>query len=187
MATWSLRERPVCQALAGVADEGRQACFDVEMHVFEFELPFKGAGGDFLADLSHAAANVGKVLFGDHANLGEHGRMSQRAVDVGHGHALVKVDAGRIAKHKSVHGLRESARPGLLLSMQRIVGVVVFLRHYLSLFPIKRGESLLRLIVPFSLMPHTAAQRRQSIRQRRSIDRASPLARFRFFCGSPAC
>jgi len=157
------------------------------MHVFEFELPFKGAGGDFLADLSHAAANVGKVLLGDHANLGEHGRMSQRTVDVGHGHALVKVDAGRIAKHKSVHGFRETARPSLLLGMQRIVGVVVFLRHYLSLFPIKRGESLLRLIVPFSLMPHTAPQRLQSLRQRRLGDHLHASRGLFCFCDAFAC
>ena len=108
------------------------------MHVFELKLPFEGAGGDFLTDLSHAATDVGEVLFGDHANLGEHGRMSQRAVDVGHGHALVKVNAGRIAKHKSVHGFREAAGPGLLLGMHRIIGVVVFLRHCLSLFSDKK-------------------------------------------------
>ena len=126
------------QTLAGVADESRQTSLNIEMHVFELKLPFEGAGGDFLTDLSHAATDVGEVLFGDHANLGEHGRMSQRAVDVSHGHALVKVDAGRIAKHKSVHGFREAAGPGLLLGMQRIVGVVVFLRHCLSLFSYKK-------------------------------------------------
>ena len=121
------------QTLASVADQGRQTSFDIEMNVFKFELPLKSARLNFFTNLGHTAANVREVLFGDNADLSQHGRMSQRAVDVRHSHTLVEIHAGRVAKHESVHRLREATGPGLLLGVQRVVGVIDFLSHCFSL------------------------------------------------------
>ena len=128
VATWSLRERRV-QALAGVADQGGKARFDVEMHVFEFELPLKDALFNFFLDLRHAAADVFEILFGNHADLLEHRGVGERTQNVGQGHALVKIHAGGIAENEGVDRFREAAGPGLLLGVQRIVREIFFKAH----------------------------------------------------------
>ncbi len=117
------------QALAGVADKRGETRFNVEMHVFEFKLPLERAGKDFFANLRHAAADVLQVLFGDHADLGQHGSVSERTFDVDERHALVEVNARGIAKNESIDGFGEAARPGLFLGMQGVVGVVLRLAH----------------------------------------------------------
>jgi hypothetical protein len=39
----------------------RQARFDVQVHVFELQLPLEAAGFDLARDLRHAALDVGQV------------------------------------------------------------------------------------------------------------------------------
>ena len=120
---------PSVQTLAGVADQGRKARFDVEVHVFEFELPLKGALFDFFLDLSHAAADVFEILFRDHTDLLEHRGVGERTLNVCKGHALVKIHAGGVAENESVDGFREAAGPGLLLGVQRVVREIFFKAH----------------------------------------------------------
>jgi hypothetical protein len=50
------------QALAGVAHQLRQAGLDVEVHVFQLQLPLELAAFDLGGDLGHAALDVGQVL-----------------------------------------------------------------------------------------------------------------------------
>ena len=49
------------QALAGVAHQLGQARFDVEVNVFEVQLPLQGPGLDLGRDLRHAALDIGMV------------------------------------------------------------------------------------------------------------------------------
>ena len=53
------------QTLAGIAHNLCQAGFDVEVHIFQVQLPLKLAFGNFFGNLRHAALNVGKVLGAD--------------------------------------------------------------------------------------------------------------------------
>ncbi len=101
------------QALAGITDERRQPRLDVQVHVFEFELPLETAGVDIGFDLRQATLDVGRILLRDHALRGEHFGMGQRAGDVGRGQALVEGHAGGVALHQLAHRLAEQRRPGL--------------------------------------------------------------------------
>jgi hypothetical protein len=51
---------PGVQALAGVAHQLGQPGLDVQVHVFQVQLPFEGAGFDLRADLRHAALDIGQ-------------------------------------------------------------------------------------------------------------------------------
>ena len=62
VATWSLRERPGVQPLAGVADQLGQPRLDVQVHVFELELPLEVAALDLAADLRQPALDRGQVI-----------------------------------------------------------------------------------------------------------------------------
>ena len=90
------------------------------MDVLKLELPLKLAGLNFFADLSHAALDVFEVLGGNHADLFEHGCVSNGTININERHALVEVNARGVAKNKSVNRFREAAGPGLLLGMQGI-------------------------------------------------------------------
>jgi hypothetical protein len=50
------------QALAGVAHQLGQARLDVQVHVFQVQLPLERAGLDLLRDLRHAALDGGVVF-----------------------------------------------------------------------------------------------------------------------------
>ena len=123
---------PRVESLPGVADQRGEARLDVEVDVFEFELPLKGARGDFFADLGHPAADVFEILRADDADLFEHRRVREGTFDVGQRHALVEVHARRVAEHEGVHGFGESAGPRLLLGVQRVVGMVFLVVHWRS-------------------------------------------------------
>ena len=56
VATWSLRERPVCSRLPASPASAIRAGLDVEVHVFELELPFERAGLDLVAHTSAGRA-----------------------------------------------------------------------------------------------------------------------------------
>ena len=101
------------QALAGVAHELGQARLDVQMHVFEVELPFERAGFDLGGDLRHAGFDGFVVGAGDDALRGEHVGVGQRAGDVGQPQALVKKHAGGVAFDQVAHRFGEQGRPGL--------------------------------------------------------------------------
>ena len=118
MATWSLRLRPVCRRLPRVAHQLGQARFDVQVHVFEVQLPFKRARFDFLCDLRHAALDGGMVLRTDHALRGQHLGVGQAACNVGLPQALVEEHAGGVALDQIAHGFREQRRPGLGLGVE---------------------------------------------------------------------
>ncbi len=104
------------QALAGVARHGGQARFDVQVHVFQVQLPLERAGFDLLADLRHALLDGGAIGLRDDALLGEHGRVRERALDVEQREALVEEYRGGIALDEVGHRLVKAGGPrfGLL-------------------------------------------------------------------------
>jgi hypothetical protein len=122
------------QALAGVAHQLGQARLDVEVHVFEVQLPLKGAGLDLAGDLRHALLDVGVVGGGNDFLRGQHLGVGERAGNVGLPQALVKEHAGRVALDQVAHGLGKEGRPGLGLFVE-LVHVKGFLLRQ-SLLPV---------------------------------------------------
>lgn len=115
--------------LAGVADQGREAGLDVEVHVLKLKLPGESAFRDFLLDLRHPVFDRLQVVLGDDARLREHGGVRERSFDVDHRQALVEVEARRVAKHEGVDRFGETAGPGLLFGVKGIVGKIVLRAH----------------------------------------------------------
>jgi len=109
------------QALAGVADQLGQAGLDVQVHVFQVELPLELAGLDLLRDLRHALADGFMVGGGDDALGRQHLGMRQAARDVGLPQALVEEHAGGIALDQIAHRLFEESGPGLGLGIELVV------------------------------------------------------------------
>ena len=101
------------QPLAGIAHQLRQSRLDVQVHVFELQLPLEAPGFDVGRNRSHAALDRGMIGGGDHALRGQHLGMRQAAGDVGGGQAAVEADAGGVALHQLAHRLGEQRRPGL--------------------------------------------------------------------------
>ena len=104
---------PGVQALARITHQSGQARFDVQVHIFQVQLPSKSAGFDLLGDLRHAALNVGQVAGTDDVLSGQHLSVGQAAGDVGLPQAFVKEHAGGVALDQLAHGFRKERRPGL--------------------------------------------------------------------------
>ncbi len=100
------------QALAGVTDQRGQACFDIQVNVFQVELPLEAAGLDLATDLRHAALDLGAVGLGDDSLLGQHGGMRQRTLDIEQGQALVEEHRSGVALHQVGHRFGEAGGPG---------------------------------------------------------------------------
>ena len=109
------------QALAGVAGQLRQARLNVQVDVFQVQLPVKGAGLDFLRHLCQALLDGGMVVGADDALGGEHFGMRQAAGNVGLPQAFVKEHAGGVALDQVAHRLRKKRRPGLRLGVELVV------------------------------------------------------------------
>ena len=103
---------PGVQAFASVAHQRGEAPFDVQMHVFRIQRPDKGSGGDFVADLRHAAFDGGEVFGRQNALSGEHVGVRKRALNILRGQTAVKIDRGGIAFHQIGDRLGKAARPG---------------------------------------------------------------------------
>ena len=99
------------QALAGVADQRGQARLDVQVDVFQVELPFEFAALDFTLDLRHPAFDRGQVVGADDLLRGEHVRVRERAGDVDEREALVEKYRRRVALDQLGHRFREAGRP----------------------------------------------------------------------------
>ena len=99
------------QSLAGIADQRRQALLDVEVDILEVARPDEHAARDLVADLRHAALDVGQVLRAEDAAGGQHARMGERSGDVGFGQALVEVDRRGEALDAFRHRFRKTAGP----------------------------------------------------------------------------
>ena len=110
------------QALACVAHQLGQPCFDVEVNVFEFQLPLELAAFNVLCDLLQAALDVGQVLRVDDALRLQHLGMGQAASDVSLPQALVEKHAGGVALHQLAHGFREQGGPSLGFAVERVGG-----------------------------------------------------------------
>ena len=102
------------QALAGVARQLRQARLDVQVHVFQVELPLE------LARIRSPARSAPcpsgsprRSAARDDALRRQHLRVRQRAFDVGLPQALVEEHAGGVALDQVAHGLGKQGRPGL--------------------------------------------------------------------------
>ena len=71
------------QALARIAYQLCEACFDVQVHVFEVELPVKLTGFNLGPNLSHAFLNGCVVVLADDALGLQHVGVGQATRDVG--------------------------------------------------------------------------------------------------------
>ncbi len=113
---------PGVQTLACVADEFNQTFFDVQVHVFQVQRPVELAILDFLQNPGHAALDVAQVCGADYADRRQHVGVSQRALDIELGHALIEIDRCGIAFHQIRDRLGEAGRPGLGFIIELIVG-----------------------------------------------------------------
>jgi hypothetical protein len=113
---------PGVQALAGVAHQLGQARLDVQVHVFQVQLPFKRAGFDLGRDLRHAFLDGCQVGLRNDALRGQHAGVRQRAGNVGLPHALVEEDAGGVAFDQVAHGLGEERGPRLGFFVELVLG-----------------------------------------------------------------
>ncbi|GAC1540638.1 MAG: hypothetical protein NVS2B4_20070 [Ramlibacter sp.] len=66
---------PGVQALAGIANQLRQARLDVQVHVLQIELPVETASLDVFRDLGHPALDVRQVPCGDDPLRRQHARV----------------------------------------------------------------------------------------------------------------
>ena len=105
---------PGVQFLAGHADAIGQARLDVHVHVFEVHAPVELAGLDFLLDGAQAVDDGVALRVSEHADLGQHGGVGNRAHDVMAVEALVEVDRCGEAGDEGVDGFTEAAAPGLV-------------------------------------------------------------------------
>ena len=99
------------QTLAGVADQGCQPLFDVEVYVLCIQRPLETAALDFALDLPHAAFDVSQVGRADDVLPTQHMRMRQRAGNILTPHALVKIYRGGIAFDQIGDGFGKTAGP----------------------------------------------------------------------------
>ena len=65
------------QAFARITHQLGEAGLDVEVHVFEFQLPLEATGFDVGLDLRHAPLDGGQVVGTEDALLGQHARVGQ--------------------------------------------------------------------------------------------------------------
>ena len=107
------------QPLAGIADEFGQALLDVQVHVLQRQLPGELAALDLAADLCHAALDRREIVGRQDADLGQHGGMRQRSLDVDERQPLVEAHARGVAQHEVRHRFGEPSGPGLVLGVQR--------------------------------------------------------------------
>ncbi|MNF41635.1 hypothetical protein D3C84_226630 [compost metagenome] len=84
------------------------------MHVFQVDAPVELAGFDFALDLAQAVDDAVAFGVGQHADLGQHGRVGDGAHDVVAVQALVEFDGGGEAGDEGVDRLAEAAAPGLI-------------------------------------------------------------------------
>ena len=105
---------PGVELFTGDADAVGQACFDVHVHVFEVDAPVELAGLDFALNGLQAIDDAVALGIGQHADLGQHGGVGDRAHDVVAIQALVESDGGGEAGDEGVDGFTEAAAPGLI-------------------------------------------------------------------------
>ena len=101
------------QTFASVADQLGQAGFDIEVYVFECQLPFETAVFNLGPNLRHACGNRAMVFFRNNALVAQHLGVRQTGGDVGLPQTFVKENAGRIALNQFAHGFRKQRRPRL--------------------------------------------------------------------------
>ena len=117
VATWSLRERPVCRRLpasptSAVRRFSMLRCTSSRSSDHS-NLP------DSISSVTtgHAALDVGQVGGGDDALAGQHAGVGQRATDVLAPHALVEIDRGGVAFDEIGNRFGEAAGPNLLIGV----------------------------------------------------------------------
>jgi len=102
------------QSLAGIADDFGQAFFNIQVHVFQIQLPVEVIRADLGGNLCHAAHNFGIICLADDFLKAQHFSMRQRALDIDLGQAFVKEYRCGIAFYQIGYRFREACRPGLV-------------------------------------------------------------------------
>ena len=80
--TWSLRLRPVWSLRPTSPIRSIERPLDVHVDVFQLLAELELAGGDLVADLLQAGDDLVPLVVGEHADLGEHVGVGDRAADV---------------------------------------------------------------------------------------------------------
>ncbi len=101
------------EALTRVPHQGGEALFDIEVHVFQVQGPFKLTPFNFRHDLGHALFDVRQIGGLDNALLGQHLGVGQGPVDILAPEALVEVDGGGVTLDQVGHGFGETTGPGV--------------------------------------------------------------------------
>ena len=96
---------PGVQAFARVAHQLGQTGFDVQVHVFQIELPLEGASLDLGPDLRHTALNICPIGLAQNPLCMQHLGMGQGTSDVRLPQAFVKKDTGGVTLDQVTHGL----------------------------------------------------------------------------------
>jgi hypothetical protein len=104
---------PGVQFLAGVADALDQACLDIHVYVFERRVPLEPVGIDLGFDFLEPLDDRLTLRCCQHADVGQHARMGDRAGDVVPVQTPVEIHRGRERLDKAVGGLRKTSAPGL--------------------------------------------------------------------------
>ena len=122
MATWSLRDRPVCRRLPRSADPVREHRFDVHVHVLERRSPLEATRLDVGEDVLEPGDDGVAIRFAQHPDLGEHGRVGDGAPDVVAGKPAIEAHRLGEPLDQRVGRLGEPAPPEL--------GGWVFIAHW---------------------------------------------------------
>ena len=100
------------QTFTGVADEIRQAFFDVHVHVFQRRVPDELATRDFIGNAVQSAGNGITIGGAEDALLNQHRGVCFGAGDVFGGKTLVKADGGSESGDEGVGRFLEASAPG---------------------------------------------------------------------------
>ena len=101
------------QTFASVTCQLGQAGFDIEVYVFQRQLPFKITVFNLGPNLRHAFGYRTMVFFGNNALMAQHLGVRQTGGDVGLPQTFVKENAGCVALNQFAHGFRKQRRPRL--------------------------------------------------------------------------
>ena len=111
------------QLLAGLAEARGQARLDVHVHVLKLRAPDELAGVDLGLDFLQALHDRVALLGGEHADMGEHRRVGNRALDVVAVQATVEADRGGERLDEGIGGFGETSAPGFLVGHDRFRSV----------------------------------------------------------------
>ncbi len=99
------------QLFARIANQLREPCFDVHVHVFTRNRPGEIACGDFRSNGAEPVLDRRQLLLGEHPDMGQHLGVGEGPADVLLGQALVELHRGGKALYEGIGRFLEAAAP----------------------------------------------------------------------------